>query len=65
MIEAHIEYCVSRGSRNDWRILRQGDQIAVRRDVFDAVSVATHFAEREALSVACTVKLMLDEHRFG
>jgi hypothetical protein len=65
MIESHIEYCVSRSASNHWCVFRQGSPIAVRFDVFDAVSVATHFAEREALRGAATVKLMLGEGRIG
>jgi hypothetical protein len=63
MVDSSIEYCVSRGSQNDWRVFRQGRQFAVRGDVFDAVSLATLFAEREARSCSAAVKLMLGEGR--
>jgi hypothetical protein len=43
-----IEYCVMPQPCGGWRVLREGLPIAVRRHVFDAVSVATHFAERES-----------------
>jgi hypothetical protein len=55
-----IEYCVTPQLCGGWRVLREGQPIAVRGHVFDAVSIATHFAERES---ACgqAVKVLYGE----
>lgn len=65
MITNRIEYCVAGNRRNGWKVLRQNRQLAHRRDVFDAVALATHIAEREARSGSSAVKVTLaDKHLF-
>ena len=44
----HAEYTVSLRQGHDWIVLRNGDPIGRRSELFDAVSFATHMAEREA-----------------
>ena len=44
----HTEYTVSLHHGRGWVVLRNGDPIGRRSELFDAVSFATHLAEREA-----------------
>jgi hypothetical protein len=65
MVKNQIEYCVAGSRRNGWQVLRQNRQLARRRDMFDAVALATHIAEREARSSCSAVKVVLaDKHQF-
>lgn len=65
MVTNRIEYCVAGNRRNGWKVLRQNRQLAHRRDMFDAVALATHIAEREARSSRSAVKVTLaDKHQF-
>jgi len=42
------EYSVSRHHSRGWMVRRNGDPIGYRSQLFEAVSLATHLAEREA-----------------
>jgi hypothetical protein len=65
MVTNRIEYCVAGSRRNGWKVLRQNRQLAHRRDMFDAVALATHIAEREARTGRSAVKVTLaDKHQF-
>jgi hypothetical protein len=65
MVTNQIEYCVAGSRHNGWTVLRQNRQLAHRRDMFDAVALATHIAEREARSSSSAVKVMLaGKHQF-
>lgn len=55
-----IEYRISTHRRGEWRVLRQGIVMAIRDDLYDAVAVATHFAEREIGSVGSDARVVLD-----
>lgn len=59
MVTNRIEYCVAGSRRNGWKVFRQNRQLARRRDMFDAVALATHIAEREARSCSFAVKVTL------
>jgi hypothetical protein len=48
VITVHTEYTVSLLHGRGWVVLRNGDPIGRRSELFDAVSFATHLAEREA-----------------
>ncbi|HEY9132161.1 MAG TPA: hypothetical protein VIM98_10430 [Dyella sp.] len=63
MANHQIEYCVARDAQGDWMIMRQNDQIARRGDMFDAVALATYFAECEARSSHARVKVVLGERQ--
>ena len=43
-----LEYRIARLPGCGWLVLRNGDPLARRRDVFDAVELATLMAERES-----------------
>ena len=61
-----IEYCVAGGRGNGWKVLRQNRQLAHRSDMFDAVALATHIAEREARATSSAVKVTLaDTYQFA
>lgn len=65
MMTNRIEYCVAGSRRSGWKVLRQNRQLAHRRDMFDAVALATHIAEREAQSRIFAVKVTLaGKHQF-
>lgn len=65
MVTNRIEYCVAGSRSKGWKVLRQNRQLAHRRDMFDAVALATHIAEREARSSRSAVKVTLaDTHQF-
>lgn len=55
-----IEYRISGGSPNGWKIFRQDMQIGIRRSIFGAVSFATHLAEREAVLGVALTKVCMD-----
>lgn len=55
-----IEYRISGGPPNGWMIFRQDMQIGIRRSIFDAVSFATHLAEREAVLGVALTKVAVD-----
>jgi hypothetical protein len=55
-----IEYRISGGPPNDWKIFRQGMQIGIRHSIFDAVVFATHLAEREAVLGVALTKVAMD-----
>jgi hypothetical protein len=57
MMTNRIEYCVAGSCGGGWKVLRQNRQLAHRRDMFDAVALATHIAEREARSSSSAVKV--------
>jgi hypothetical protein len=48
MVSKNIEYTVSQHAGHGWVIQRDGHPIGRRRELFAAVSFATHLAEREA-----------------
>jgi hypothetical protein len=56
----HIEYHISDSLQDTWQIFRQGMQIGVRRSILDAVSFATHIAEREATLSFASTKVTID-----
>jgi hypothetical protein len=56
----HIEYRISRGPPNGWKIFRQNMQIGIRRSIFDAVSFAMPLAEREAVLGVAWTKVAMD-----
>lgn len=55
-----IEYRVSGSPLSGWKIFRQDAQIGVRYDLFEAVGLATHFAEREVILGQAIAKVVLD-----
>jgi hypothetical protein len=48
MSTTHAEYSVSKHPSRGWVVRRNGDPIGYRAQLFNAVSFATHLAEREA-----------------
>ena len=55
-----IEYRISGGPANGWKIFRQDMQIGIRRSILDAVVFATHLAEREATLSFASTKVTID-----
>lgn len=60
MAHGTIEYRISTHRRGEWRVLRQGIVMAIRNDLYDAVAIATHFAEREIGSIGTDVRVVMD-----
>ncbi|MFC4761911.1 hypothetical protein [Dyella koreensis] len=52
-----VHYHVIRATHGQWQVLRERQPIIVRRDLFEAVDLATRFAEREALVGTSRVKV--------
>lgn len=50
MQRTKADYRVASHPGGGWLVLRDGDPVARRRDVCDAVGLAMHFAERESMA---------------
>lgn len=58
-----IDYLVAEDTGDGWAVFRNERQIAHRGDLFDAVDIATHLAEREARRTHCRVRVTTDMDR--
>ncbi|HEX7814255.1 hypothetical protein [Dyella sp.] len=61
MTTNRIEYCVAGSRRHGWNVMRQNRPLAFRQDIYDAVALATHIAEREAHATEYAVKVTFSE----
>ena len=61
MAQRTVEYRISTHCNGEWRVLRQGIVMAIRNDLFDAVDIATHFAEREIGSKGTDARVVLED----
>jgi hypothetical protein len=60
MAQGTVEYRISTHRKGEWRVLRQGIVMAIRNDLYDAVDIATHFAEREIGSIGTDARVVLE-----